>query len=177
MNQKIVIVDNFYDVAHQYHKSFFEKKSLVTNETIEKISYILNSNVEVLESFNEVSFEGTNNSITANTFCDWIAVIYLTMPANCIFNQGLGFYIHKKTKLETFPDEYARKLYGLSSIEDIKQTFNVNDYSEWKEYSNIFLKYNRLVLFKGDLWHSYGSGFGNELNNSMIYQKILLKNV
>jgi len=27
------------------------------------------------------------------------------------------------------------------------------------------------------LWHSYGTGFGTELNNSMMYQKILIQNV
>jgi len=47
----------------------------------------------------------------------------------------------------------------------------------WKEYLNIYVKYNRMILFRADLWHSYGVGFGNELNNSMKQQKVLIKNV
>ena len=47
----------------------------------------------------------------------------------------------------------------------------------FKKDGNIFIKYNRLVLFRADLWHSYGMGFGNELNNSMKHQKVLIKNV
>ena len=32
-----------------------------------------------------------------------------------------------------------------------------------------------MILFRADLWHSYGVGFGNELNNSMKQQKVLIK--
>jgi len=46
---------------------------------------------------------------------------------------------------------------------------------EGKEYGNIPAKYNRMVLFRGNLLHSYGKGYGNNLNNSMLYQKIVVK--
>ena len=46
---------------------------------------------------------------------------------------------------------------------------------EGKEYGNIPAKYNRMVLFRGNLLHSYGKGCGDTLNNSMLYQKIVVK--
>ena len=46
---------------------------------------------------------------------------------------------------------------------------------EGKEYGNIPAKYNRMVLFRGNLLHSYGKGYGDNLNNSMLYQKIVVK--
>jgi hypothetical protein len=176
MNQKIIIADDFYDVAFQYRQSFLENQCLITDETVNKITEMLQQKVNVVEAFNECVSENTKNPITANTACDWIAVIYLTMPAECVSKQGMSFYIHKKTELDAFPDDYAKSLFGLQTMEDLEKTFDVCNPEDWKEYMNIFVKYNRIVLFRADRWHSYGKGFGEDLNNSMIYQKVLLKN-
>ena len=46
---------------------------------------------------------------------------------------------------------------------------------EGKEYGNIPAKYNRMVLFRGNLLHSYGKGYGDALNNSMLFQRIVVK--
>jgi hypothetical protein len=54
----------------------------------------------------------------------------------------------------------------------LEKVFN-SDLSLWKEYANIPVKYNRMVLFRGNRWHSYE----NILNNSMLYQKIIIRNV
>lgn len=177
MNQKIMIADDFYDIAHQYHKGFFEKQCLITEETTQKISNLLGCPVNVVSAFNEVAFENTPNPITANTELDWIGVIYLTLPPECVFKKGLSFYTHKKTRLDSFPNDYAMEINGWKTIEDLQKSFNITDPNEWEEYSNIFVKYNRMVLFKADYWHSYGSGFGDDLKNALLYQKILIKNV
>jgi len=169
MNQKVIIADDFYDIAHRYHKSFFEDQCLITEETVLKISELLQRKVKVELASNEVLDKP--NNITANTIYDWVAVIYLTMPAECVFTQGMSFYIHKKTELDAFPNEYVRSLFGFQTIEDINATFDAQNQNDWKEYINVFVKYNRIVLFRADLWHSYG-----QINNSIIYQKLLLQN-
>lgn len=169
MNQKVIIADDFYDIAHRYHKSFFEDQCLITEETVDKISELLQRKVKVELATNEVLDKP--NNITANTIYDWIAVIYLTMPAECVSTQGISFYIHKKTELDAFPNEYVRNLFGFQTIEDIKATFDSQNQNDWKEYMNVFVKYNRIILFRADLWHSYG-----QINNSIIYQKLLLQN-
>jgi hypothetical protein len=174
MNQKIIIADDFYDVAFQYHQSFENNECLVTEETVSKISTILQKPVKVVTASNEILNENSNPHITANTLCDWIAVIYLTMPAECVFTQGMSFYIHQKTQLDAFPNDYAKSLHGLQTNEDLEKTFNVCNPEDWKEYMNVFVKYNRLILFRADYWHSYGRG---ELNRSIMLQKVLLKNV
>lgn len=174
--QKIIIADDFYDIAWQYRQSFFENKCLITEETVNKISELIQQKVEVLEAYNE-SLIDKKNIITANFSSDWIAVIYLTMPSDCVFTQGMSFFIHKKTELEGIPNDYAKNLLGLQTMEDLQETFNVNQLDDWKQYMNIFVKYNRLILFRSDLWHSYGYGSDENLNTSIIYQKILLKNV
>ena len=177
MNQKIMVVDDFYDVAYNYHKGFLDKKCVIEDEITQKISHILGRPVNIIEAFNEVSFENTKNPITANFSCDWIAVIYLTLPPNCVFKKGLSFYTHKASSLDAFPNEYAMEINGWKTKEDLENSFNVYDLDDWEEYMNIFVKYNRMILFRADQWHSYGSGFGDDLNNSLLYQKLLLKNI
>lgn len=172
MNQKIIIADDFYDIAYKYHKSFSEGKCLITEETISKISTLLQQEIEVVEAFNEEICKDIT-TITANNASDWIGVIYLSLPGDCVSSQGIKFYKHKNTDLESFPNDYAKNLLGLQTIEDLQKTFDVSNPNDWKEYADVFIKYNRLVLFRSDLWHSYGSA---NLNNSIIYQKILLRN-
>ena len=59
-------------------------------------------------------------------------------------------------------------------IENKKELFT--DKTPWEEVDNFGNIYNRLVLFKSRLWHSYGNGFGDTLNNSMLYKKIIIQN-
>ena len=174
MNQNFIIVDDFYDIAHVYHKSILEHNVLITDETTQKLSYILGCPIKIGEAFNEVGDENRSNDITTNTAFKWIAVIYLTLPPDAIGKKGLSFYSHKKTGLDIFPNEYACKINGWQNMDDIMSSFNPDNKDEWEEYGNVFVKYNRCVIFRADYWHSYGSGFGNELNNSMIYQKLLI---
>ena len=128
MNQKIIVVDNFYDIAHMYHKSFSEHvKEINPQELPDKLSHILDRPIDILEGFNIVDNENTPNAITANTGCDWIAVIYLTMPADCIMKKGISFYSHKATRLESFPNESEMDIHGWQNMEDIMKTFDVNN--------------------------------------------------
>jgi hypothetical protein len=173
MNQKIIIADDFYDIAYQYHQSFEKNECLITEETVSKISTLLQKPVRVVTASNEILNQNSNRHITANTLCDWIAVIYLTMPSECVFTQGMSFYIHKKTELDSFPNDYAKSVFGLQTNEDLEKTFNVYNSEDWEEYMNIFVKYNRIVLFRADIWHSYGK---KELNKPIMYQKVLFQN-
>jgi hypothetical protein len=173
---KILVVDDFYEKPLDHHLNILNKKEFDTQELVSKVSEILNQKVNVFAKFQESVKDEQKFNVNCNLKSDWIAVVYLTLPTICIGKQGLNFYIHKSTKLEEYPSNYFCEINGIKSIEDIICSFNVYDFNAWTEYSNVFLKYNRMVLFRSDLWHSYGSGFGDNLNNSLIYQKVLLKN-
>ena len=184
MNQKFIIIDDFYNAAcmtgKDIHFDFLESeyKNEVVGEITEKVSSILNQPVQVEHVFNEVTSENSPNNITSNTHYDWIGIIYLNLPTEKHhLGRVLIFYLHESTGLDCFPNELACKVNGLQNMEDILRCFDVNNQSYWKEYMNIYVKYNRMILFRADLWHSYGVGFGNELNNSMKHQKVLIKNV
>jgi hypothetical protein len=168
MNSQIIITDDFYDIPYQYHKSFEEKHCLITDETIGKISQILGNSIKIVSASNEI---GNTSGVLAHLECDWIAVIYLTLPLEAFGEFGLKFYSHIETGLEAFPTQEEMNKYQINENE-LGRIFN-SDLSLWKEYANISIKYNRMVLFRGNKWHSYD----NELNNSMCYQKIIIKNI
>lgn len=137
MIEQIIVVDDLYDVGHLYHKGFFENQCVITDETGGKISQILGKPIEIVSATNEIN---GSDEIVSRSDCDWIAVIYLTLPLVSFGEHGLKFFT-----------------------------------PEGNEYGNIPAKYNRMVLFRSNLLHSYGKGYGDNLNNSMLYQKILIK--
>ena len=72
MNQKIIVADDFYDIAHQYYKGIIEGEPIFTDEIPQKISHLLGRDIKVENLFNEVALSNTPNPITANLACDWI---------------------------------------------------------------------------------------------------------
>jgi len=137
MSEQIIVVDDFYDLGHPYHKGFLDNQCMITEETGGKISQVLRHPIQIVSATNEVN--GTDEIVSFPDY-PWIAVIYLTLPMAGWNEHGLKFFT-----------------------------------PEGKEYGNIPAKYNRMVLFRGNLLHSYGKGYGDNLNNSMLYQKIVVK--
>lgn len=175
MNKNIIVVDDFYDIPHQYHKSFFENQCLITDETIGKIQDVIGNPIEVISASNEVLSEEQNTSVCCHLASDWIAIIYLTLPLVSYGEFGIKFYSHLSTGLETFPKSEDLQKHNISEHQ-LSEIFSSNT-KLWKEYGCIPAKYNRMILFRSNLWHSYGNGFGNNLNTSMLYQKVIIKDV
>lgn len=167
MREQIVIVDNLYDIPHQYHKGFFENQCIITQETVDKITEIVANPIEIISATNEV---GGASDVVAHLASDWIAVIYLTLPMQSFGETGIKFYSHLATGLEAFPTLDEMNKYQITE-NNLSEIFK-SDLSLWKEYGNIVAKYNRMVLFRSNLWHSYISN----LNTSMLFQKIIIKN-
>ena len=167
MREHIVIVDNLYDIPHQYHKGFFENQCVITDETVSKIAEVIGNPIEIISATNEV---GDDPSVVAHLGSDWIAVIYLTLPTQSFGETGIKFYSHLATGLEAFPTSEEMDKYQI--IENNLLEVFKSDLSLWKEYGNIVAKYNRMILFRSDLWHSYAAN----INISMLFQKIIIKN-
>lgn len=167
MNEQIIIVDDLYDIAHQYHKGFFENQCVITDETVGKISQIIGNPIEIISATNEI---GSLPGVVAHLDSDWIAIVYLTLPLKSFGEFGIKFYSHLATGLETFPTQEEMNKYEINQNQ-LGEIFDSN-LVLWKEYTNIPIKYNRMVLFRSNRWHSYES----KLNNSMLYQKIIIRN-
>lgn len=102
------------------------------------------------------------------------AVCYLNPQEQVIDEAGTSFWIHNKTKMETCPqtDEEA-KYYGYSTGKEAWWTTVYGeglDRSKWTRYLLSPMKYNRIVIFRANLWHSHNYNFGNNLQNGRLVQ-------
>jgi hypothetical protein len=82
----------------------------------------------------------------------WAGVCYLTPDAPA--SSGTGLYRHKATghhrRIDTDYDSY--------------------DYTKWDLFDRIGNKYNRLIIYRGDLFHASLDYFGNSLENGRLFQ-------
>jgi hypothetical protein len=133
-----------------------------------KLERILNTKiVEWIDCFNyftkeieeqattkfQICFEGTQSWVHTDP-TEWSAILYLTPDAP--LEAGTAFYKHKLTGI-------IKQEYNDLLIQD-------ND-SAWEIVSVVGNVYNRLVLFKGQLYHkSLLSGFGHDKYSARLTQ-------
>ena len=190
MNQKIFVIDNFIKTPLGYYDKIDSsghlsrgvtgtsptqselEKSYPENVVFDKIADSLRSKITILESTNNQLKGGDNPPICCHVGSDYIAILYLSLPLSNWGEFGVKFYSHKETGLDSYPTQEQIQKYNVS---DMDKTFS-QDLEKWKEYGSIPVKHNRMVLFRSNLWHSYGNGFGSDLNTSMLYKKIIIKN-
>lgn len=94
--------------------------------------------------------------IHSDHFNTWAAVCYLTPDAP--LSSGTALYRHKATG-RTRP----------ISRED-STDYNCYDYTKWDAVDRIGNIYNRLVLYRGDLFHASLDYFGDNLHNGRLFQ-------
>ena len=191
MNQKIFVIDNFLQVPLGYYDKIdlgictrglesvdtpldLEKleKTYPEEVVFKQISDALRSRVTILDSSDNQLKDGDNTPICCHLESDYIGVLYLSLPLSNWGEFGVKFYSHKETGLDSYPTQQQIQKYNITNI---GKTFSQN-LENWKEYGSIPVKHNRMVLFRSNLWHSYGNGFGSDLNTSMLYKKIIIKN-
>lgn len=138
MDQNIIIVDNFIDGVE---KISFKQ---VFDEVPKRISQILNEKVAI-KSFS--TDKEVSRGVISDNNSRWTGVHFLDDPLSLNAKKlVLKFFSHKETGLEYCPNESMCKQYDVS-----------NNINLWNQYANIQAKYNKLVLFRSDLWHSFGN--------------------
>lgn len=101
--------------------------------------------------------------------CHWSAIVYLSLDEHC--EGGTHFFRHNQTGWETAPvwpgmaeaAGYPNPDAALKAV--MTQT---NDPSAWTETMMLPMKFNRLVLFRGYLWHDAGRSFGTSKENGRL---------
>lgn len=86
----------------------------------------------------------------------WAAVCYLT--PNAPVSGGTGLFRHKKTGSQIY------------NIADNPDTFDYYDKTTWDLVDVVGNVYNRLVLYRGQLYHTSLDYFGNTKNNARLFQ-------
>lgn len=172
MRTNIIVVDDFYanpdsvrafalqqnfDILGNYPGK--RTKSFLTNDVKEAIEKIVN--IPVIKWFEE-SYTGSfqialKDSITwihTDHFNNWAGVLYLT--PNAPSNAGTGLYLHKPTNSMTKKDD-PNYVYDTRT-------------EDYELYDVIANKYNRLILFRSDIFHDAQGYFGDSLENGRLFQ-------
>ena len=91
--------------------------------------------------------------IHADSYNTWAGVCYLTPDAP--LSAGTALYRHKES------GDYERK--------DVDHNEGY-DYTKWDMVDYVANKYNRIVLYRGNLFHASVDYFGNNYENGRLFQ-------
>jgi hypothetical protein len=111
----------------------------------------------------------------------WTLIIFLS--PNPKKNSGTSLYKHKKTGIKKFmkEDEIIKK-YGKNKFDEFiqyyeKDLWNEKQKPQFDKWEKIFTcenVYNRALLFDGRQWHCSDGGFGENIDNSRLFQTFFL---
>jgi hypothetical protein len=109
--------------------------------------------------------QNDRNEINSNSDFNWFGVCFLTPDAPLL--SGIGTFKHKMTKSNKIPTIESGEV-DFSKLQLILK--DAKDMTKWESMDLSVNLYNRLVLFKGDLFHTFVNPFGNCLQNGLLYQ-------
>lgn len=188
MNLNLLILDNFYDDALEVRKMALsmdfgvrgnypgQRTVPMGTESAKNIiqSAIYNYAGEITywptdeESYNG-AFQYTTSRdrswIHADQTTTWAAVCYLTPDAP--LSGGTGLYRHKKTGFSATP-----RLEDGSLDQNLLNEINKDsqDITKWELADFVGNKFNRLIVYRGDLFHTSMDYFGQDMHNGRLFQ-------
>lgn len=108
--------------------------------------------------------------------CHWSGIIYLTPNEHC--QGGTHFFRHKKTGWSMAPvwpgmAESAGYETPDQALTAVLADSNTPD--AWEETMMLPMRFNRLVLFRGYLWHDAGKSFGTSPENGRLIMPLFFE--
>lgn len=186
MKVSAYIIDDFYsnvdDVRnHALTQNFNVKGNFPGCRTISFINDSVKSTIESIVSpiygkvinWWDLQYTGayqytlaSNKSwIHADQTTRWAGVCYLT--PNPPTNSGTALFKHKETGLSSAP-LLKNGAYDTELLTKINK--DSVDMSAWEMTDRFANKYNRLIIYKGDCFHSSLDYFGTDINTSRLFQ-------
>lgn len=195
MNNNIIVIDDFYSNPNEIrqialnstypepndgytypgknsHENYYPEFLHKTFEAILKRELIPSHK----NGYFRLSLENDTHlqDIHVDPVWEFGAVCYLNLPEQVIDEAGTSFWIHNKTYTESCPctDDQA-KYFGYPSAKEAWWTTVYGeglDRSKWTRYFLSPMRYNRIVIFKANLWHSHNCNFGTNLQNGRLVQ-------
>jgi len=177
MQTKLIIVDDFYSnpdnvrnyaLSQQFEVSGnypgLRTKPYLPEDLKTSIQHIvLNAGGKITYWFDDSGYTGAFQICTAkdrtwihaDSFNTWAGVCYLNPDPP--LSAGTALYRWKETK------EYERK-------SNDAHMHDGNDYTKWEMTDYVSNKYNRLVLYRGNMYHASVDYFGNTLQDGRLFQ-------
>lgn len=186
METTLIIVDDFYQnpeevvtfmKQQEFHKNYGNHPGLRTvgdknpgvKETIQNLVYQAGG---VITDWDDLEFTGSFNCCSQldrswihSDLQSWAGVVYLTPDAPS--ESGTALYKHKPTGLRRMPrlDDGTTDTALLDLIYQDAQ-----DMTKWEMIDYVGNRFNRLVLYRGDLFHSAVNYFGRDFSDSRFHQ-------
>lgn len=174
MKTNVIITDNFYSnpdgvrswILQQEFKHYkypgLRTKSFLTEDTKLTIQNLLMNAGGIITNWNQEdgltgSFElatSTDRSwIHTDHYNTWAGVLYLTPDAP--LSSGTGIYQYKKTG---------------ATIASQLENYESQDMTKWELCDIIANRYNRLVLYRSEMFHTSLDYFGHDLHTGRLFQ-------
>lgn len=96
--------------------------------------------------------------IHTDHFNTWAGICYLT--PNAPISGGTGLFQHRQT--------------GARRASELGEDYDAQDMTKWQMYDVIANRYNRLALYRGDLFHTSLDYFGSDLHTGRLFQLFFL---
>lgn len=103
--------------------------------------------------------------VHADQTTSWAAVIYLTPDAP--LSGGTGLFRHKETGLTMAPKNPDGS-YDMSILSEIYK--DSQDMTKWEMTNFIGNVYNRLIMYRGDIFHTSLDYFGRDMYDGRLFQ-------
>tara|TARA_S200000501_G_scaffold17064_1_gene15296 strand:+ start:1816 stop:2382 length:567 start_codon:yes stop_codon:yes gene_type:complete len=180
MRTNLIVVDDFYKNVDDVRNFALSQKFTVEGNYpgIRTISYLnentktniarlikphagkvidwLESNKESYSGAFQLSFARHKSWVHTDNVNNWAGVLYLT--PNAPLEGGTGFYRSKVNN----------SVYG-DSDDEVSKNY-AEDVTKWELVSEVHNRYNRLILFRADQWHTSQVYFGNNIETGRLTQ-------
>jgi len=103
--------------------------------------------------------------IHSDSATTWAGVCYLT--PNAPLSSGTGLFRHKSTGLLT-PPKLSDGSINQPMLDDMYN--DSRDMTKWEMVDRVGNVYNRLVLYRGDIFHTSLDYFGRNINDGRLFQ-------
>lgn len=173
MKLDLVIAENFYDNPDDVRRfalsqSFdvngnfpgYRTKPFLNDAVKNAISVLVSASGPVTNWYEDVGYTGSFQICTAqdrtwihaDSFNTWAGVCYLT--PNAPLSGGTSLYRHKAT----------------GNREKIDSDYESYDYTKWEVVDRIGNIYNRLILYRGNMFHASVDYFGSTYEDGRLFQ-------
>jgi len=151
-------------------KSFLDDK--IKNKISEIIRPFAGEVTDWLDGTDTGQFISTTSSdqcwFHTDQYTNWAGVLFLT--PNPPINTGTGLFRHKSSGLYRAPkDEFGRSVgFDHQLVKHLENDYM--DKTKWEMIDMIGNVFNRLVLYRGDIFHNSLEYFGDSPENGRLFQ-------
>jgi tetratricopeptide (TPR) repeat protein len=155
---------------------------LIANQLGKTIKFISPDNGSYRVSFGDSVAQSDIHvdNESGEQFASYAAVLYLNLPAQC--QSGTRFWQHRATGWQRrWPETVVREA-GYVSFKSFQQqclpknrsatAFNamVQQRADWQAILEVPMRHNRLIMYRGDFFHSIGEVFGRDMQDGRLVQ-------